>query len=117
MDRKGIEPVGKKETRVSQSPPLVDTKLAGVVLVCGECEERKDGPSRLRARQVRKELKHGLSGLPVRLRVVQCSCLGLCPKKAMALAAVAQGHAPLAAEVCRDEDVQAFAKALGRSLR
>jgi hypothetical protein len=117
MIRKGIEPVGKKETRVSHSPPLVDTKLAGVVLVCGECEERKDGPSRLRARQVRKELKHGLSGLPVRLRVVQCSCLGLCPKKAMALAAVAQGHAPLAAEACRDEDVQAFAKALGRSLR
>lgn len=35
----------------------------------------------------------------------------------MALAAVAQGHAPLAAEACRDEDVQAFAKALGRSVR
>ena len=106
-----------KEIHVSQSPPMVETKLAGVVLVCGECEERKDGPTKLTARQVRKELKHGLSHMPVRLRVVQCSCLGLCPKKAMALAAVAHGHAPLAAEVCRDGDVEAFAKVLAKSLK
>ena len=39
-----------KETRVSHSPPLVETKLAGVVLVCGDCEERKDGPTKLRAK-------------------------------------------------------------------
>lgn len=102
---------------MSHSPPLVETKLAGVVLVCGECQERKDGPTKLDARQVRKELKHGLAHLPVRLRVVQCSCLGLCPKKAMALAAVAQGHAPLAAEVCREGDVEAFAKAVARALK
>ncbi|MGJ7528794.1 hypothetical protein [Variovorax sp. GB1P17] len=102
---------------MSPSPPLVETKLAGVVLVCGDCEERSDGPTKLQARQVRKELKRDLVHLPVRLRVVQSSCLGLCPKKAMALAAVAQGHAPLAAEVCRDDDVEAFAKALARSVR
>jgi len=103
--------------RVSHSPPLVDTKLGGLVLVCGECEARKDGPSKLQARPVRKELKHELRDLPLRLRVVQSSCLGLCPKKAMALAAVAQGHAPLVAEVCRDEDVAAFARALAKSVR
>jgi len=102
---------------VSHSPPLVETKLAGVVLVCGDCEERKDGPTKLRARQVRKELKHGLSHLPVRLRVVQCSCLGLCPKKAVALVAAAQGRAPLAAEACSEQDVDAFAKALARSVK
>lgn len=106
-----------KEPRVSHSPPLVETKLAGIVLVCGDCEERKDGPTKLGAKQVRKELRHGLSHLPVRLRVVQCTCLGLCPKKAIALAAVAQGHAPLAAEACREEDVEAFAKALARSVK
>ena len=92
---------------MSHSPPLVETKLAGVVLVCGECQERKDGPTKLDARQVRKELKHGLAHLPVRLRVVQCSCLGLCPKKAIALAA----------EVCREGDVEAFAKAVARALK
>ncbi|MFM9924929.1 hypothetical protein VLK31_18190 [Variovorax sp. H27-G14] len=102
---------------MSHSPPLVDTKLAGAVLVCGECEERKDGPTRLTARQVRKELKHGLAHMPVRLRVVECSCLGLCPKKAMALVAMTQGHAPLAAEVCREDDVEAFAKAVVRSAK
>jgi hypothetical protein len=99
---------------VSHSPPLVETKLSGVVLVCGDCEERSDGPTKLNARQVRKELKRDLVHVPGRLRVVQSSCLGLCPKKAMALVAVAQGRAPLAAEVCRDDDVEAFAKALAK---
>lgn len=102
---------------MSHSPPLVDTRLDGAVLVCGDCEKRSDGPTRLEARPVRKELKRDLAGLPVRLRVVQSSCLGLCPKKALALMALAQGHAPLAAEACRNEDVAAFAKALARSVR
>ncbi|WP_124461165.1 (2Fe-2S) ferredoxin domain-containing protein [Variovorax sp. KBW07] len=102
---------------MSHSPPLVETRLSGVVLVCGDCEERGDGPTKLKARQVRKELRRDLVHLPGRLRVVQSSCLGLCPKKAMALVAVAGGQAPLAAEVCRDEDVEAFAKALARSVR
>jgi hypothetical protein len=35
----------------------------------------------------------------------------------MALVAVASSHAPLAAEVCRDDDVEAFTKALARSVR
>jgi hypothetical protein len=96
---------------------MVETKLSGVVLVCGDCEERSDGPAKLKARQVRKELKRDLVHLPGRLRVVQSSCLGLCPKKAMALVAVASGHAPLAAEVCRDDDVAEFAKALARLVR
>ena len=99
------------------SSPLVDTRFAGVVLVCGDCEERSNGPTKLQARQVRKELRRDLVHLPLRLRVVQSSCLGLCPKKAMALAAVTNGHTPLAAEVCRDEDVAAFAKALAKSVR
>ncbi|MET3493112.1 hypothetical protein [Variovorax boronicumulans] len=102
---------------MSPSPPLVETKLSGVVLVCGDCEERSNGPTRLKARQVRKELKRDLAHMPGRLRVVECTCLGLCPKKAMALVAVAGGHSPLAAEVCRDGDVSEFAKALARTAR
>jgi hypothetical protein len=96
---------------------MVETRLSGVVLVCGDCEERSDGPTKLKARQVRKELKRDLAHLPGRLRVVQSSCLGLCPKKAMALVAVASGHAPLAAEVCRDHDVADFTEALAGSVR
>ncbi|MDQ0037431.1 hypothetical protein J2W30_005207 [Variovorax boronicumulans] len=102
---------------MSHSPPLVGIKLSGVVLVCGDCEERSDGPTKLKAKQVRKELKRDLVHVPGRLRVVQSTCLGLCPKKAMALVAVAGGQQPIAAEVCRDDDVADFAKALSRSIR
>lgn len=106
-----------KETRVSHSSPLVETQLTGAVLVCGECHKRSNGPTKLDARQVRKALKRDLSQLPGRLRVVECSCLGLCPKKALALMAVTSGHAPIAAEVCREDDVADFAHALAKSMR
>ncbi len=88
---------------------LVKVKFGGVVLVCGDCEERSDGPSKLKAKSARKELKRGLVQSPVRLRIVQSTCLGLCPKKAIAAAAVAPGHALLAAELCCEGDVEAFA--------
>lgn len=102
---------------MSHSPPLVETKLSGVVLVCGDCEGRGDGPAKLRAKGVRKALKRDVAHLPGRMRVVQSSCLGLCPKKAMALMAMAAGQPPLAAEACRDDDVADFAGALSRALR
>jgi hypothetical protein len=97
--------------------PLTEVKFSGVVLVCGECERRSNGPSKLGARQVRKTLKRDLLQVPVRLRVVQSSCLGLCPKKSMALAAVAAGRPLLAAEVRSDDEVEAFAAALKASFR
>jgi hypothetical protein len=88
---------------------LVKVKFAGVVLVCGDCEDRSNGPSKLKAKSARKELKRGLVRSPVRLRIVQSTCLGLCPKKAIAVAAVTPGHKLLAAEVCSEGDVEAFA--------
>jgi hypothetical protein len=88
---------------------LVKVKFAGVVLVCGDCEERSNGPSKFKARSARKELKRGLVQSPVRLRIVESTCLGLCPKKAIAATAVAPGHKLLAAELCDEEDAQAFA--------
>jgi len=99
---------------VSHSPPLVEIKLSGVVLVCGDCEERSDGPTKLKAKQVRKELKRDLVHVPGRLRVVQSTCLGLCPKKATAVAA-ATGEGPLRlAAVGGKSDVQAVADRLRR---
>lgn len=88
---------------------LVKVKFGGVVLVCGECEDRSNGPSKLNAKTVRKELKRGLVQSPVRLRIVESSCLGLCPKKAMAVAAVAAGRPLLAAEVRSDQEAAALA--------
>jgi len=101
------------------SHPLatVNVKFTGAVLVCGDCEDRGDGPRKLCARDARKALKREIASHKAgkdarfKLRIVQCSCLGLCPKKAMALVAVRSGSdAPLAAEVKTIDDVNAFGR-------
>ncbi len=91
-------------------------KFGGAVLVCGDCEERGSGPKKLRAREVRKDLKRHLGGVRFKVRVVESSCLGLCPKKALALAALG-GAPPMAAEVRTDDDVAAFATMVVRASR
>lgn len=94
---------------------LVKPKFGGLALVCGECEKRSNGPSKLNARQVRKILKGELHNLPQRLRVVQCTCLGLCPKKAIAVAVAANGR-PLAAEIRSETEAAEAAAGFARSL-
>lgn len=95
---------------------LVKARFGGIALVCGECEKRSNGPSKLKTKQVRKVFKKELHNLPVRLRVVQCSCLGICPKKAIAVSVVAGGR-PLAAEVHSEDEASAVAGRFARSLK
>lgn len=94
---------------------LIKTKFVGVVLVCRECEDRKNGPSKLRTKDARREIKRGLIQSAVRLRIVECSCLGLCPKKAIAVTAVTPGHPLVAAELRVEDDAVAFAATVARS--
>lgn len=70
-----------------------------VILVCGECEARKDGPRHLTAKTVRRELKRALRSGPDKARVVVTGCLGPCVKKALTVVATAPG-APAAYAVC-----------------
>jgi hypothetical protein len=86
-----------------------------VVLVCRHCERRSSGPTKLRAKEVRKQLKHELGHARFKSRVLETSCLGLCPKKALAMAAIGDETAPLAVEVCRSSDVAAFAARIVRA--
>ena len=97
--------------------PLVDVKFRGAVLVCGDCEERSSGPRKLRARDVRKDLKGALGDARFKLRVLHSSCLGLCPKKAMAVAALGTGVQAVAAEVKTGGDIAEFAAAVVRMSR
>ncbi|MDM0011854.1 hypothetical protein QTH87_05315 [Variovorax sp. J22P168] len=99
----------------ARAAPFVKPKFGGVALVCGDCEERSSGPSKIDARQVRKLLKAELHRLPVRLRVVQCSCLGLCPKKAIAISVAADGRL-LAAEVHSEREAREAASAIAKLL-
>ena len=99
---------------------LLKPKFGGVALVCGDCQKRGNGPSKLKAKDVRKALKRELGNLPVRMRVMQCTCLGLCPKKAMALTAIAAtssapGGQVLAGAVRSDSEARAMAAVFARS--
>ncbi len=91
---------------------IVKPRFAGVVLVCRECEKRSSGPSKLKAKDLQKEFKRSLAPLPVRLRIVQTGCLGMCPKKRIAVVAMAPGKPLCAAELRRADEAQAVVAAL-----
>jgi hypothetical protein len=109
----------------ASQPTAVDVKFTGVVLVCGDCEARGNGPRKLRARDVRKALKREIhshdDGKAARcgLRIVQSACLGLCPKKALTLVAVrCASETPLAVAATSADEAAAFGRRLvelGRS--
>jgi hypothetical protein len=92
-----------------REPAALPLKYASVILVCGDCESRSSGPTKLYAKDVRKQLKHELGHARFNTRVLETSCLGLCPKKALAMAALGDETAALAVEVRRSSDVAAFA--------
>jgi len=106
----------RADTRDAPAAPFVKAKFDGLVLVCGQCEKRSSGPSKLTAKDARKSLKSALGAQRSRLRIVQSSCLGLCPKKSIAIAAAAQGSPALLAEVRNERELKAVAARLaGRS--
>ncbi|KQM68349.1 hypothetical protein [Xylophilus sp. Leaf220] len=95
-----------------EEPVLVPTRYAGAVLVCEKCERRDKGPKKLTTKALRAELRQSLGGGRTRLRIVQTSCLGLCPKKAIAVAAVTPQAGSVLAAVRRKRDVPALAAGL-----
>ncbi len=99
----------------ADATPSVSIKFDSVLLVCGDCEQRGNGPTRLTAKQVRKDLKHQLTASPHKFRIVQSSCLGLCPKKAIAATAMPAGSRLLAAELKSDLDVTQWASQILKS--
>lgn len=92
--------------------PFVTPKFDALLLVCGRCAERSSGPSKRKAKKLPGEFKKALGPERPRFRIVESSCLGLCPKKATALAA-ATGDGPLRLAAVRGKsDVQAMADRL-----
>ncbi|HUD32391.1 MAG TPA: hypothetical protein VMR43_05130 [Variovorax sp.] len=89
--------------------PFVKAKFEGLVLVCGQCEKRSSGPSKLTAKDARKSLKGALGAQRTGMRIVESSCLGLCPKKSIAIAAASRNMASVLAEVRNESDLKAVA--------
>lgn len=96
-------------------PPFEKAKFDGLVLVCGECQKRSSGPSKLTAKDVRRELRGALGKERFRLRIAQSSCLGLCPKKSIAVAAASANAPALLASVRNEADIAAVAAKLSNS--
>lgn len=74
--------------------PFARPKFDALLLVCGRCADRSNGPSKRKAKKVPGAFKKALGSGRPRVRVVESSCLGLCPRKATAVA-VATGEGPL----------------------
>ncbi len=65
-----------------------------IAIVCKSCEKRSKGPKKFGAKKVARVLSQALrQARQPRTRIVQTGCMGLCPKKAVAVAAAASGGA------------------------
>jgi len=105
-------PAPDTPTRIDAASPFVKTKFDALLLVCGRCAERSSGPSKRKAKKLPGEFKKALGPERPRFRIVESSCLGLCPKKATAVAA-AVDNAPVRLAVVRGkDDVQVVADRL-----
>jgi len=93
-------------------PPFVKPKFGGLLLVCSDCQRRSSGPTKHSAKEWRSELKKAVGHQPTRWRIVESTCLGLCPRKATAIAAAVTGGPVRLAEVRRKGDLQALAEGL-----
>lgn len=99
-------------TQAETASPFVKPKFDALLMVCSRCAERSSGPSKRKAKKLPGDFKKALGTERPRFRIVETSCLGLCPKNATAVAA-ATGDGPLQlAAVGGKSDIQAVADRL-----
>jgi len=99
-----------------EAPPFAKTRYTGAIMVCKQCQKRSSGPKKLNAKDLQQPLKRALGDARLRFRTVQTSCLGLCPKKAIAVAAVTADGTSLLAAIRDEDDLKPVAaRLLGRS--
>lgn len=65
-----------------------------IMLICKECGKRKNAPDDLKSKVLVKRARGHLKKSRPRPRVISTSCLGVCPKGAIAVAWVGGTHAP-----------------------
>jgi predicted metal-binding protein len=66
------------------------------ILVCKDCQKRSSGPTSVKAKAVASMLKETVRGRKPRPRIVMSGCLGICPKRAIVIAAVSEDGAKVA---------------------
>ena len=94
-------------TEIDSQRPSWETLL----VVCRECQKRSSGPKSLKAKEVIREARQAIRAVKPRPRVVSTSCLGVCPKRAIAVATVGGANGPRIVEVA---DAKEMASAITR---
>ena len=85
------------------------TRWDAVFLVCKACGKRSHAPKNLKPKTLVAGLRQATKAAASRPKIVLTSCLGLCPKKAMAVASVGAGQAPRIAAIESRRQLEAFA--------
>jgi predicted metal-binding protein len=80
--------MGKNSTAEESALEELSPKWQAVFLVCKQCGERKNGPKHLKPKQLVSSIRSHVRDERPRPRILLSSCLGMCPKKAVALAYV-----------------------------
>lgn len=84
-----------------------------LVMVCKTCEKRSHAPKKFGAKKVQRRLSSALRrGQHAKTRIVQTTCMGLCPKKAVAVAAGALDGTMHAIAWHKSDDADAALRAL-----
>jgi len=83
-----------------------------VILVCRDCGKRSKGPQGFSTKEATSAARAAVQAERPRPRVLRSSCLGVCPKRAMAVARVSAGGVQLAAPTTL-AGVSQFAAAVG----
>lgn len=95
------------------TPRRLRARWQQAALVCRQCQKRGSGPAKLKAKRLMRGLREGFGGARDAPRIVPVQCLGLCPKRAIAVALPAEGGR-LAIFAVTDEDELPAALAIAR---
>ena len=104
----GISVVLTHDALSRQLPSFSEPSWRTVVLVCKACKKRKNAPKKLKSGELLREIQYGVRGINPKPRVVAATCLGLCPKRATAIALVTGIGAPHITAVAARSQISSF---------
>jgi hypothetical protein len=73
---------------MSKSDAVAKPSWQTLILLCRDCSKRSKGPKGFSSKEAMAEVRLAVRAERPRPRVVRCSCMGLCPKQAIAVARV-----------------------------
>jgi hypothetical protein len=85
---------------------LDSPKWDALFVVCKDCRKRKNGPGDVRAKSLVGIIRMGTRDSRPRPRAIVSSCLGLCPKRATAVAFAGPDVAPQVISVESESELE-----------